>query len=97
MTEQFSKLPITKEVVINISHALAGTVLFSNLFFWHLCITLIISDMKMPTLSLILAVSEEKIDVIPFPLDAMNYSLCFSASYTSSVVYLCTSDWQFCC
>lgn len=34
------------------------------------------SDTKVPTLSSILPVSELEIDVVPSPLDAMNYSVC---------------------
>lgn len=34
------------------------------------------SDIKMPTLSLILPVSELEIDVVPSPMDVMNYSVC---------------------
>lgn len=34
------------------------------------------SEMKMLTLSSILPVSELKTDIIPSPLDAMNYSVC---------------------
>lgn len=81
-------------VIINISYPLAGTVLFSNLFFWHLSITLIISDTKMLTLSSILPTSELKIDVVPSPLTAMNYCLLSlsTSHYTSSVVHLCMSD-----
>lgn len=65
---------------MNISYPLAGTVLFSNLFFCHLSITLIMSDTKMLTLSSILPVSELKIDIVPSPLTEMNYSVCFLLS-----------------
>lgn len=78
-------------VIINISYPPAGIVLFSNLFLWHLSITLIMSDTIMLILPSILPLSELKIDTVPSPLTAMNYSVCFllSTSLILPALFIC--------